>query len=229
MAMTVQDLHDLIHLVEMHQEWRAELRRVLLTDELLSLPQIVKELAQKVELIAVEVRKLAEEQRKLAEEQRKLAESLRQLSDAVQILIIDVADTKGFVLELRYERRAHAYFDKVLRRLHVLSQEELNDQLEDACEKGVITEDERHDVLLADLVARGRRLPDRVQTHMVAEVSAKIDSRDVERAVRRARTFAKLGTPVLAVVAGKSITDDAAETAAELGVVQVLDGQVTPR
>lgn len=219
--MDVKDLHDLIRLVETHQEWRAELRRVLLTDELLNLPQVVKELALKFEL-------LTEEVRKLAEEQRKLAESLRQLADTVQILIIDVADTKGFVLEMRYERRAHAYFDKLLRRLHVLSQEELNERLEDACEKGVITDDERHDVLLADLVATGRREPDRVQTHMVAEVSAKIDSRDVERALRRAQTLAKLGTPVMAVVAGKSITDEAAETAAELGVLQVMDGHVAP-
>ena len=39
MAFTVQDFHDLIALVTQHPEWRAELRRLVLTEELLALPQ----------------------------------------------------------------------------------------------------------------------------------------------------------------------------------------------
>jgi hypothetical protein len=38
MAFTVQDFHDLITLVVQHPEWRAELRRLVLTEELLALP-----------------------------------------------------------------------------------------------------------------------------------------------------------------------------------------------
>jgi len=41
MAFTVQDFHDLVTLVTQHPEWRAELRRLVLTEELLALPQIV--------------------------------------------------------------------------------------------------------------------------------------------------------------------------------------------
>lgn len=46
MAFTVSDFHDLMRLLDQHPEWRAELRRLLLTEELLSLPQVVRELAE---------------------------------------------------------------------------------------------------------------------------------------------------------------------------------------
>jgi chlorite dismutase len=38
MSFTVADFHDLIRLVETRPEWRAELRRLVLTDELLTVP-----------------------------------------------------------------------------------------------------------------------------------------------------------------------------------------------
>ncbi|MDW8291219.1 MAG: hypothetical protein RMM06_10875, partial [Armatimonadota bacterium] len=43
--MVVEDLHDLIRLLEAHPEWRAELRKVLLGDDLLQLPAVVREIA----------------------------------------------------------------------------------------------------------------------------------------------------------------------------------------
>jgi hypothetical protein len=44
MGMTIQDLHDVIRLLQEHPDWRAELRRVLLTSELLELPELVREI-----------------------------------------------------------------------------------------------------------------------------------------------------------------------------------------
>ena len=45
MAFTVSEFRDLIQLLEQHPTWRAELRRWVLTEELLALPQTVGELA----------------------------------------------------------------------------------------------------------------------------------------------------------------------------------------
>lgn len=45
MAFTVQDYTDLVRLLAEHPEWRPELRQLVLSDELLSLPEIVRELA----------------------------------------------------------------------------------------------------------------------------------------------------------------------------------------
>jgi hypothetical protein len=39
MSFTVEDFHDLVRLVTEKPEWRADLRRLVLTEELLSLPE----------------------------------------------------------------------------------------------------------------------------------------------------------------------------------------------
>src|SRR5262247_1091643 len=44
MAFTVSEFRDLIQLLEQHPAWREELRRWVLTEELLALPQMVREL-----------------------------------------------------------------------------------------------------------------------------------------------------------------------------------------
>ncbi len=48
MTFTVSDFHDLVVMLEEQPEWRAELRRLVLTDEVLGLPQALRDLAQTV-------------------------------------------------------------------------------------------------------------------------------------------------------------------------------------
>jgi hypothetical protein len=43
MPFSVEEFRDLIRLLEERPEWRADLRRLVLTDELLGLPSIVRE------------------------------------------------------------------------------------------------------------------------------------------------------------------------------------------
>src|SRR5215211_3520363 len=45
-AFSVQDFHDLVRLLAERPEWRMELRPLILTEELLSLPAIVQRLAK---------------------------------------------------------------------------------------------------------------------------------------------------------------------------------------
>jgi len=45
MALTLNDVRDLTQLLALHPEWRAEVRRLVLTDELLELPGLVHNLA----------------------------------------------------------------------------------------------------------------------------------------------------------------------------------------
>jgi len=72
MAFTVSDFSDLVRLLEQHPEWQAELRRLLLTEDLLRLPAIVRE--------------LAEAQRELAEAQRRTEERVGRLEAVVEQL-----------------------------------------------------------------------------------------------------------------------------------------------
>lgn len=49
MPFTAGEFHDLVRLVEAHPEWRAELRRLVLTDEMLSLPEQIAALRARSE------------------------------------------------------------------------------------------------------------------------------------------------------------------------------------
>ena len=48
MAFAVADFHDLVQLLESHPEWRSDLRRLLLTDDIIELPKIVRDLAEAI-------------------------------------------------------------------------------------------------------------------------------------------------------------------------------------
>ncbi|MFN4294571.1 MAG: hypothetical protein ACK4JD_10600 [Thermoflexales bacterium] len=52
MPFTVSDFHDLVELLEQQPNWRAELRRLLLTDDILRLPKTVEDLAATVDQFA---------------------------------------------------------------------------------------------------------------------------------------------------------------------------------
>ncbi|MGC8785683.1 MAG: hypothetical protein ACP5RN_15030, partial [Armatimonadota bacterium] len=89
--MVVEDLHDLVQLLEQHPEWRAELRRVLLGDELLQLPDLVREileiLRQHSEILRQHSEILVEHSRQIAiliEAQQRTERRLEELAEAQQ-------------------------------------------------------------------------------------------------------------------------------------------------
>ena len=83
-----------------------------------------------------------------------------------------------------------------------------------------------HDVSLADILVRGRHRERGTETYLVVEVSWGIGPYDVERATRRAALLAQTGAETMPVVAGQSITAEAAELARAMRVWQVLDGRI---
>ena len=67
MAFDVRDYLELLRLLQEHPEWRAELRRLLLTDELLALPEIVRELVEAQRRTEEQIAVLVEAQRRTEE------------------------------------------------------------------------------------------------------------------------------------------------------------------
>ena len=163
-----------------------------------------------------------------------LAQRLAQLVDIVGVLTGEVktlkdrvGDLRGDRLERHYREHASAYFDDVLRRLRVLSSNDLVALIDDAADRGQISRDERRDLLLADVVARGRRSDTGQEAYMVADVSATIDDADVARAVRRALVLARaIGAEAIAAVGGEKIGPEAERTARALSVWHVTNGHV---
>src|SRR2546423_5280911 len=103
MAFTVQDFHDLVALLTQHPEWRAELRQLVLTEELLALPQIVRDLAEAQQRTEQQIAQLTQQVTQLAEAQRRTERQITRLQD-------NVGELKGIILEERYRNRAFAYF-----------------------------------------------------------------------------------------------------------------------
>jgi hypothetical protein len=240
MAFTVRDFRDLVELLEQHPEWRAELRRLVLTEELLALPQLVRELvdaqqhtAQRLERTEQRLERLETTVQALADAQHQTEQKIAQLVDAhlrlerrMERVEGSVGDLKGVTLEIRYYNRAFAYFARMVRRAHALSGDELHALLEPAIAQGMLSEEGADDVIQADVVVRGRRRDDGSEVYLVVEVSWGVGTGDVERAVRRASLLAQTGLQTLPVVAGEHITDEAAELARAMHAWQVFDGQV---
>ena len=234
--MEVEDFQDLIRLLQARPEWRADLRRVVLTDELLALPEQIArlqaetdrrfhELAEAQRRTEERVAALAEAQNRINEQIAALTRVVYALTEDVRVLKIDVGDLKGDNLERRYREKAPAYFGRLVRRMRVLSAEELAGLLEDAVEQGQLTEAEKGEAILTDVVVRGRYHGSGAEVYLVVEVSWGVGVHDVERAVQRAAVLGKLGIPALPVVAGKAVTAQAEQLAHEQHVWQVIDGQ----
>ena len=242
MAFTVRDFHDLVAILEQHPEWRAELRRLVLTEELLALPQVMRELVdaqqrteqrlerteQRLERLEATVQALADALLRLEQLIAQLTEAHLRLDRRMERVEGSVGDLKGIILESRYYNRAFAYFSRLVRRAHALSGDELHAMLEPAINQGLLSEEGADEVLQADVVVRGRQRDDGAEIYLVVEVSWGIGTGDVERAVRRASLLAQTGVQTLPVVAGERITDEAAELARAMRAWQVLDGQALP-
>jgi hypothetical protein len=284
MPFTVEEFRDLLRILEERPEWRAELRRLVLTDELLTLPELVRALVEAQRRTEEQVGALVEAQRRtearvgiledhvaaLTEAQRRTEERVSSIEDRLAALVEaqqrtetqiaalveaqhrieqqiaalteaqlqadrrivsltnDMAEVKGIVLELRYHQRAYAYFAPLIRRTRVLSEDEIDTLLEGAVAQGQLSEAEADEILLADLLLRGRRREDNAEVYLVVEVSWKVDPYDVERAVRRAMLLGRIGLPTIPAVAGKEVVEEAANLAGMLDVWQLTNGQAVP-
>ena len=214
MPFTTEDLHDLIRLVEAHPEWRAELRRLVLTEELLSLPE--------------HIAALAEAQRRTEVQVAALTDQVTALVQSVQKLTDDVGTLKEKSLEADYRVKGHAYFSRVVRRPHVLTSDELITMVEDARDRGVLSDTDAQEIYDADVVVQGRRPEDGAIVYLVVEVSWGVGPHDVDRAAQRAALLARVGVTALPAVAGARVTADARHLARTHKVWQVIDGYAIP-
>ncbi len=189
----------------------------------------LNQLAEAQQRTELRLNQLAEAQQHAAVQIAELARALAQLTTRVDRLASVLGGVKGMVLEIRYRDRAPAYFDDMLRRIHALSAEELAELVDDAEERGAITNAERRDLLLADVVVRGRRRGDDTPAYLVAEVSSVVDEHDVWRAIRRAEELSRAtGQLTIPAVAGEQVTRDAEDLARQHRVWCVRDGRVDP-
>jgi septal ring factor EnvC (AmiA/AmiB activator) len=84
MVFTVQDYADLVRLLSEHPEWQSELRRLLLSEDFLALPRIVRDLAEAQRRSEERLTRVEDSLAALAEAQRRTEERVAALAEAQQ-------------------------------------------------------------------------------------------------------------------------------------------------
>jgi chromosome segregation ATPase len=161
----------------------------------------------------------AETDRRFAE----LAEAIQALAQRVDNLSGQV---RGWVHEDRYRTRPRRY-RRLLLDPHILSTEAREALLRQAEAAGRLTPEEAAELEDADVLVQGRSRATGGEAFLVVEVSAKVNTDDVERAVKRAEILRKARpeAEVIPVAAGPEIHPLAARAARDQGVWWLTDGR----
>jgi hypothetical protein len=231
MAFTVRDFHDLVEILQQQPDWRAELRRLVLSEELLTLPQLVRELAESQRQVGQRLDRLGQIVADLAAAQRQTEQRVAELHEA-QIrteqrlgrIEVDHGSFKGFLLEERHRQRPFIYLQSLIRRARVIEGSQLDELLDDAMSRGALSQKQADDIVRADVVVRGRLKTDGSEVYLVVEVSWGVGASDVDRAARRAKLLALAGIATMPVVSGNGITPEAVDRCRELQVWQLIAG-----
>lgn len=134
-----------------------------------------------------------------------------------------VGNLEGWRYAQRFNARARVL--DIIRRPVEVNLADL-DAVGDARAGGTLTDEEWTQLLALDFLLKGRvgRGADAAETLLALEVSQIVDSRDVERAHRRAALLSRTaGLAAIAVVGGRRLTADAATLTEKLGVKRLID------
>ena len=245
----INSFQDLLDLLDSNPEYVQELRARLLTEELVALPEKFAELVAKfdefvaatnrrfealesdVKVLKEDVAVLKEDVAVLKEDVAVLKEDVTVLKEDVKVLKDDVGALKGSDIERRVRDNilniAKDTLGLTRGRVLLRGSGDIDSQLRAAIEqaeaRGVVTEEDVDNLLVADIVIRARRAADRRSVYAVFEVSSTINNRDIDRAQARAGSVAAItGDEALAVVLGGVIRPRQQQRAAEQGVAVVI-------
>jgi len=153
---------------------------------------------------------------------REMREGYAELAQKIQRNTDDIAELKGKSLEREYRDKARSIFGRYLRSVAVIDWIDLEDPLEAV---GPLSDAERTELSVVDLLVRGRRRTDGQDIVLVIEVSWTITRYDVERAVRRAEILRQRGFTATPTVAGSEISQEVQLVAQQAGCAVALNGR----
>ena len=230
----VRTFWDIVKALQDNPAWLMELRRIILTEELLELPhkfdemvksmnklvkrvdkieEDVDELKKDVDKLKKDVDELKKDVAELKKDVAMLKKDVAMLKKDVAVLKKDVAELKKDVAELKkdmkylkgevgrlkgndFERRVrekyYAYVGRILRRARIIKVEDYIDMIEDAEEKGIISEEERDRLFDLDIVIKGMMRRQNREVVLAVEVSYSLYEDDVRRAKERAMILRRI-------------------------------------
>jgi hypothetical protein len=248
----IETVEQLAEFLEQNEEWRRRIYSILVPRELARLPaefdEFRAEVRREFDSVRTEMREgfarvdqeIARVDRKIEDVRTEMREGFARVDQEIENVRTemrggyerlerkiqkntgDIAELKGISLEQQYRNRARALFGKYIRNLTVIDWTDLEEQLEAVAP---LTEKEREELSIVDLLARGRRKADGQELVLVIEISWTLAQSDVERAVRRAEILTRRGIAAVAAVAGREIDDETREAAQTAGCAVVMDGR----
>ena len=206
----ISSFADLMQALMENPEWLEELRKMILTQELLELPRKFENFRHRME-------ERFDTLEKRVQEVKKKVDAIERKLDK------DVWPLKGMWLEMKVKDNILSFFSEYLLDARAIDQEKINKDLFLAMEKGTISKEERIDALRLDLIIEGTLLNTGEPVLVAVEVSYTIDDFDVQRAINRAKILEKaLGKKVLPVVVGYKITKKAQNIIEKEGVLKIV-------
>ena len=209
MVFEVNDYHQLVDLLRKHPEWREELRRLLLSEELLNMPQLMQRIEQTVAEL-VEAQKRSEERlTRLEMAQMRTDERITRLEQRVDRLAYEMGGLKA-AFGATLEEEAASVVETVLRHKgYRLLGDAVNLRLNGEVDVALRVED-----------AQGR------QYSVMVESKARLSRRDVQAWAQRMHSagwqkrLSKAGFPAPYLVYVFAIRADigAREAVAEYGI-----------
>ena len=234
---------DLIQLIRENPDFRATVRRELLTEELLEVPGRLQTLTTTVEAQQVTVRELTADMRALQITVRELTSNMKDLQATVAGLVTTVKGLGDTVAELRGDVLESKLTSKIppliaqqfdVRRVYPVwtdgflpahpRTEEFERTLEEAADEGKITDDDETRLRVTDLIVRSQRRSDRSTLWFAVEASGVINANDITRARHSADVLKGIhDQDAIPVVYGYQISDRYRELANDLEVPVFLD------
>jgi len=208
------DTLDIIRQMESDPGLRAQLRAVLLGDEVLGLP------GQVAQLIEVQ-RQMQAVLEAMVKRQDRMETRMDRMERQQERILADLGILKGSDLERRVYERPRRFLPEGFTRTKVLDDDDLDELIDRLHRKRALTSEERRRLVQTDLLLSAYRGTKRVM--VVAEVSATLHVNDVTRVVESARILTERNEFVTAFAIGYDINDMSVERfAAEQGVKLII-------
>jgi len=206
---------DIVRALKAHPDWLEEIRKIILTTELIELPKKFEELLKRIENLENRVEKIEQDVAILKQDVAVLKKDMKYLKG-------EFGRFKGKEFERTIRERYYAYFGRLLRKSKLIPFEKLLPVIDDLEEKGVITEKEREELLNVDLVISGEIKRTKKSVVLAAEVSYSLQQDDLERAYERACILSKvLNKEVIPVVVFVEAKEEMEKLGEDKGVLLI--------
>ena len=233
----IKEFEDLLNLLRERPDYLEKLRMLILTKELLELPMKFEEFRKEVNQRFDEVdRRFDEVDKRFEESDRKfeafrsevnqrfdevdkrleklekgqgeMKERQERMEEILKRHEISIQELKGWQLEHKVRTNICAYLGRYIRKCRIKDKSEIADELDEYVERNIISESERDEVLLLDILVIGISKRTNEEIYIAVEVSYKIGDYDVERAIKRMEILKRIyKKEVKAVIIGKEISD----------------------